>query len=136
MCTSGCLGKDGHSRNDAGGIVVGLITEFYTGGSPVRKIAKDGEITSEYQKIPLLWAFAVKYDGRHRARLFAGGHVTEDLEQDSISNLSATVHPAPQPRTRTSRERTYLSGVSPNLPCNELEERVAFSRKLSARSGK
>ena len=26
-----------------GGIVVGLITEYYTGGSPVRKIAKDGE---------------------------------------------------------------------------------------------
>ncbi len=26
-----------------GGIVVGLITEYYTGGGPVRKIAKDGE---------------------------------------------------------------------------------------------
>ena len=26
-----------------GGIVVGLITEYYTGGSPVKKIAKDGE---------------------------------------------------------------------------------------------
>ena len=26
-----------------GGIVVGLVTEYYTGGSPVRKIAKDGE---------------------------------------------------------------------------------------------
>jgi K(+)-stimulated pyrophosphate-energized sodium pump len=26
-----------------GGIVVGLITEYYTGGKPVRKIAKDGE---------------------------------------------------------------------------------------------
>ncbi len=26
-----------------GGIVVGLITEYYTGGNPVRKIAKDGE---------------------------------------------------------------------------------------------
>ena len=26
-----------------GGIIVGLITEYYTGGSPVRKIAKDGE---------------------------------------------------------------------------------------------
>ena len=26
-----------------GGIVVGLVTEHYTGGSPVRKIAKDGE---------------------------------------------------------------------------------------------
>ena len=27
----------------AGGIVIGLITEYYTGGAPVRKIAKDGE---------------------------------------------------------------------------------------------
>ena len=26
-----------------GGIVVGLVTEYYTGGNPVRKIAKDGE---------------------------------------------------------------------------------------------
>ena len=26
-----------------GGIVIGLITEYYTGGAPVRKIAKDGE---------------------------------------------------------------------------------------------
>ena len=29
-----------------GGIVVGLITEYYTGGSPVEKIAKDGETGS------------------------------------------------------------------------------------------
>ena len=29
-----------------GGIVVGLVTEFYTGGSPVEKIAKDGETGS------------------------------------------------------------------------------------------
>ena len=26
-----------------GGIIVGLVTEYYTGGAPVRKIAKDGE---------------------------------------------------------------------------------------------
>ncbi len=26
-----------------GGIIIGLVTEYYTGGSPVRKIAKDGE---------------------------------------------------------------------------------------------
>ena len=29
-----------------GGIVVGLITEYYTGGNPVKKIAKDGETGS------------------------------------------------------------------------------------------
>ena len=29
-----------------GGIIVGLVTEYYTGGSPVKKIAKDGETGS------------------------------------------------------------------------------------------
>ena len=29
-----------------GGIIVGLVTEYYTGGSPVEKIAKDGETGS------------------------------------------------------------------------------------------
>ena len=29
-----------------GGIIVGLVTEYYTGGPPVRKIAKDGETGS------------------------------------------------------------------------------------------
>ena len=29
-----------------GGIVVGLVTEYYTGGRPVEKIAKDGETGS------------------------------------------------------------------------------------------
>ena len=29
-----------------GGIIVGLITEYYTGGNPVKKIAKDGETGS------------------------------------------------------------------------------------------
>ena len=26
-----------------GGIIVGLVTEYYTGGPPIRKIAQDGE---------------------------------------------------------------------------------------------
>ena len=43
------------------------------------------EDLSDYQYIPLLWAFAVKYDGRRRARLVAGGHVTDDLEYDIYS---------------------------------------------------
>ena len=37
---------------------------------------------AEYRYIPLLWAFAVKFDGRHRARCVAGGHVTPDLDED------------------------------------------------------
>ena len=37
---------------------------------------------AEYRYIPLLWAFAVKFDGRHRARCVAGGHTTPDLDDD------------------------------------------------------
>ena len=48
---------------------------------------QNNEITQEYQKIPLLWTFAVKYDGRHRARLDAGGHVIEELENDYYSGV-------------------------------------------------
>ena len=45
----------------------------------------------KYQKdtsiYPLLWTFAVKYDGRRRARCVAGGHVTPDLEVDMYSGV-------------------------------------------------
>ena len=40
------------------------------------------EITQEYQKVPLLWVFAAKFDGRARARCVCGGHVTDDIEFD------------------------------------------------------
>ena len=36
----------------------------------------------DYQYIPLLWTFAVKFDGRRRARCVASGHVTEGLKDD------------------------------------------------------
>ena len=35
----------------------------------------------------LLWTFAVKFDGRHRARLCAGGHRTRDPETDYYSGV-------------------------------------------------
>ena len=46
---------------------------------------EESEITEDYQKIPKLWTFAVKFDGRHRARLCAGGHsfiCSSNLNQD------------------------------------------------------
>jgi hypothetical protein len=50
------------------------------------KLVEEGEkIPSEYHQIPLLWAFANKFDGRRRARLVAGGHRTPDLEDDLYS---------------------------------------------------
>ncbi len=51
------------------------------------KLADTGEITNNYQKIPLLWTFAVKFDGRHRARLVAGGHKTQDLTTNYYSGV-------------------------------------------------
>ena len=45
------------------------------------------EITDEYQNIPLLWTFAVKFDGRRRARLVAGGHVTTKPVNDYYSGV-------------------------------------------------
>jgi hypothetical protein len=45
------------------------------------------EITDEYQRIPLLWVFAVKFDGRHRSRCVAGGHVTDDIANDYYSGV-------------------------------------------------
>ena len=45
------------------------------------------EISKAYQKIPLLWDFAVRFGGRHRARLCAGGHKTRDPEKDYYSGV-------------------------------------------------
>ena len=52
------------------------------------KVLEESEPTPEgYQPIPLLWTFAVKYDGRRRARCVAGGHMTPDLEDDLYSGV-------------------------------------------------
>ena len=32
---------------------------------------------ADYKKIRVHWVFAVKHDGRHKARLVAGGHLTD-----------------------------------------------------------
>ena len=49
----------------------------------------------DYQYIPLLWAFAVKVDGRKRPRCVAGGHKTPKLDPE-FSNITMvsldTVH--------------------------------------------
>jgi len=51
------------------------------------RVGDESEITEDYQKIPLLWAFAVKFDGRHRARLCTGGHRIRDPEADCYSGV-------------------------------------------------
>ena len=42
---------------------------------------------TDYQKIKLIWVSAVKFDGRRRARLVAGGHTTEDMKQYIYSGV-------------------------------------------------
>ena len=45
-------------------------------------IGEESEITDDYQKIPLLWNFSVKFNGSHISRLYSGGHRTTDIETD------------------------------------------------------
>ena len=51
------------------------------------KVANEGDITNEYQRVPVIWAFAVKFDGRYRARACAGGHVTKDPHDNYYSGV-------------------------------------------------
>ena len=51
-------------------------------------VCKNKRELNDQKCIPLLWAFAVKFDGRHRARCVAGGHVTPDLEEAPLLRCS------------------------------------------------
>ena len=54
---------------------------------PCFRRPKPGEIDDSYQRIKLLWRFSVKFDGRHRARCVAGGHMTDDHPYDLYSGV-------------------------------------------------
>ena len=68
-----------------GGIIVGLVTEYYTGGAPVRKIAKGGETGSatimigglatgmQSVAIPIMTICAIIYTASHFAGLYGVG---------------------------------------------------------------
>ena len=62
---------------------VGLLVDEY---STFRKTTDDDNL-KEYQCIKLIWVFDVKFDGRRRARLVAGGHTTTALEYDMYSGM-------------------------------------------------
>ena len=52
------------------------------------KILEDGEpLEEDYKKIPLHMCFAVKWDGRHKARLVAGGNHTSPGETDDFAGV-------------------------------------------------
>ena len=44
-----------------------------------------------YQFVKLLWAFDVKFDGRKRARLVAGGHMTEKLDPEEVTSTMVSL---------------------------------------------
>ncbi len=68
-----------------GGIIIGLVTEYYTGGKPVRKIAKDGEtgpatviiaglaVGTQSVVIPILSLAAIIFFANHFANLYGVG---------------------------------------------------------------
>ena len=68
-----------------GGIVIGLVTEYYTGGAPVRKVAKDGEtgpatviisgLATGMQSVamPVITICAIIFTSSHFAGLYGVG---------------------------------------------------------------
>ena len=51
------------------------------------KSRKVSNAPNEYQKIRVHLIFAVKHDGRHKARLVAGGHLTPDPIESIYSGI-------------------------------------------------
>ena len=49
-----------------------------------RYLEKGEEVPDGYIKIPYHMVFDVKFDGRHKARLVAGGHKTPDVPPDQV----------------------------------------------------
>ncbi|MBL1321056.1 MAG: sodium-translocating pyrophosphatase [Methylophaga sp.] len=68
-----------------GGIIIGLVTEYYTGGAPVRKLAKDGEtgaatvlisglaLGMQSVAIPVITIAAIIFTSSHYAGLYGVG---------------------------------------------------------------
>jgi len=68
-----------------GGIIIGLVTEYYTGGAPVRKLAKDGEtgpatvlisglaLGMQSVAIPVITIAAIIFASSHYAGLYGVG---------------------------------------------------------------
>ena len=64
---------------DAMTLEVNSLQEYQTFVS----MGKDKFPSKEFKRIKVLFVFAVKHDGRHKARLCAGGHLT-DVPLDSV----------------------------------------------------
>ena len=51
------------------------------------RLPKEGESLNGFQHIPYHLVFDVKFDGRHKSRLVAGGNHTEPLKEDIYSGV-------------------------------------------------
>ena len=51
------------------------------------RVAPNGEYLPGYKRIPYHIVFDVKFDGRRKARLVAGGHRTDPLKEDVFSGV-------------------------------------------------
>jgi len=52
------------------------------------RLPRASDDLSEYQRIPYHFVFDVKFDGRRKARLVAGGNVTDPLKEDIYSGVT------------------------------------------------
>ena len=78
---------DQHNGNTKWGDAIAKEVSLLKNDFTCFRPAKENEITEEFDKVPVIWAFAIKFDGRHRARACAGGHKTRDLTQDLYSGV-------------------------------------------------
>jgi len=66
--------ENGNTRwQDAMALEMSQLKEYGT----FKNLGKGGEPPPNFKKIRVHFVFAVKHDGRHKARLVAGGHLTE-----------------------------------------------------------
>ena len=75
--------RNGNTRwQDAEGVEISQLMDY--------DFAKDygkGSVPDGYQKIRCHMVYAVKHDGRHKARFVAGGHLTKGPESSVYSSV-------------------------------------------------
>ena len=76
--------QQGHKKwTDAEGVELKQIDDYDT----LRDIGKGTHLPSGYTKIRVAFVYDCKHDGRYKARLVAGGHLTEPDKENSYSGV-------------------------------------------------
>ena len=77
-------GRNGNTKwQDAEQLEISQLFEYDT----FKDLGKGTPIPQGYQKIPCHMVYAVKHDGRHKARMVAGGHRTETPIDSTYSSV-------------------------------------------------